>query len=128
MAEDRITKIDLGITKRDFGGRELRAVLHLTTGKSYRKDIRSEAQMGWNGLHCREVAMGLGAPGGDYSRECARVSGPATQKKIDALHAATFTPELTAEITEQAKAWSQRMVDREEEQRAKFNADVAAIA
>ena len=58
MAEDRITKVDLGITKQDFDGRELRAVLHLSTGKSYRKDIRAEAQMGWNGLHSRQVAGG----------------------------------------------------------------------
>jgi len=116
MAHDAKTTIDLGIERIDYSGRTTRAVLELTTRSG---GVESYAQVGWNGDSFRSVALGMGGPGGDYRRRCGAISGVATQKRIDTLHATTFTPELIAEITEQATAYSQGIVDREIAERAR---------
>ncbi len=127
MAIKKVTEIDLKISRPDFMGRDECAILELETDKASRGGVESTATVFWVQFHSRSHAFGLGAPGGDYSRVCAKLPGAATQKRIDTLHAETFTPELIAEITEQARAVSQANADRQKRERDRETAAQEAM-
>lgn len=108
MAQDRIIKIDLGLTRQDYSNRSNRAELQLTTGKSYLGGVRAKADVGWVGDHFRTVAMSFGEGEGDYSKTIATAPGSATQANIDRCHAKAFTPDSIALLTAEAVDYYRR--------------------
>jgi hypothetical protein len=107
MAKEQEQDIELGITRLQYGeqDRPQRAVLNICTRKHYNGGISSIAMVVWIGHHTRSHAFGL-ASGGDYECRLGRSAQTvkATQKAIDAQHAAIFTPDLIERLVEGAKA------------------------
>lgn len=96
MATAKKQSIELGISKKDGSvGR-----LKLRTDKGYHGGIRSNASVMWakGGF---ESCVLLG----EFDVTLKTEAGVATQKRIDAQFAAAFTPEVVADLIENAKAF-----------------------
>jgi hypothetical protein len=102
MAQDKETKINLGITKMDLG-EELQAELVLKTAKHYNCGLKSSATVFWVGFHRRQHAFGL-AGGGDFSETILITKNTrATQKAIDSQHTFAFNQNTIEALTQRAK-------------------------
>lgn len=114
MAQERTRDIDLGITRLEYGdeNRPQRAVLTLTTRKYYNGGLISDATVYWVGHHSKQNMMSLGGDGGDYGKRL-RLSErtvKATQRNIDAEHAAAFPQDVIESMTQAAKDHYARFV------------------
>jgi hypothetical protein len=123
MAQDRTIRIDLGIKRNDFSGRETRAELELETSKAVRGGCASKATVFWVGFCSRSHSFAFGE-GGDYSKTIATVQGAATQKNIDRCHEKAFPPEAVELLTAEVKAF----YAAEDAKTMKFHEDVAVIS
>ena len=99
MANGRKQEVELGITKEDCG-REVRAVLEMTTDKGSR-GLYSRASVCWVGGGLKTFMLF-----GDFSVNLLQDRATrATQGAIDRQHAAVFTTEKVADLTAAAKAF-----------------------
>lgn len=107
MAETTKQDIELGITRLEYGDAERpqRAVLQIETSKYYNGGLISDASVYWIGRNCRQQMIGLGGSGGDYSKRLivSERTVRATKGNIAKQHAAAFTPEVVAGLTQAAK-------------------------
>lgn len=110
MALKRVIKIDLPELDRskDDPRKWLttgKCRLTLETDKAYSGGVDCTAQVSWiDERGFSTMALGLGG-GGDFSRTYAKVKGAATQKRIDTLHADTFTPEFIDSIKAEVRTY-----------------------
>jgi hypothetical protein len=112
MADKRIIKIDLPELDGNNGkateyptGKPRRCRLTLETDKAYSGGVDCTAQVGWmDSQGFTQIALGIGG-GGDFSKTYVKIKGIATQKRIDTLHAQTFTPELIEQIKDEVRAY-----------------------
>jgi hypothetical protein len=109
MAQDRIIKIELGLTRIE-SGRPTTAVLELQTGKGFRKGCRAHATVFWigNGFKMTELF-------GDFSKTVATTEGSATQANIDRCHAKAFGYQDAIDaITAEVKAFYAAKAEKSE--------------
>lgn len=108
MAHKQTQDINLNLTRNEWGnpdGKLQTAVLNIETDKAYSGGLDSRAQVFWLADHSRSCAIGMGH-GGDFSKKIAvNKALRATQKAIDTMHAAVFTPEVIASLTAEALAY-----------------------
>jgi hypothetical protein len=108
MADKRVIKIQLPELDRSKGQDALtsgKCRLTLETDKAYNGGVDCTAQVSW--IDERGFAshvLGIGG-GGDFSRTYAKVKGIATQKRIDTMHAQTFTPEFIESIKAEVRSF-----------------------
>jgi hypothetical protein len=98
MAQDREIRLELPELNRDKGDRSGvsgKCVVIFNTGKNYNGGISADATVGWSEGVFRTVPIGGRS---SFMKRVSRSDARATQKAIDTLHAATFTPEAIAAI------------------------------
>lgn len=108
MAQDRIIKIELGLTKLE-SGRPTTAILKLETGKGFRSGCRAHASVFWVGNGFETHALFS-----DFTKTVATLGGNATQANIDKLHGIAFNPQAVEIITGQAKAFYEQKTEQSE--------------
>lgn len=110
MPQERTIKITLdGITKTDsidgLMTAELRLTTYATTFTDMPKEVISSAKVVWPHKSGYSHAIGFGRRG-DFSKTLFRLRGARrTQAIIDKQHAEIFTPEKTAELVAEARAY-----------------------
>jgi hypothetical protein len=97
MVQDRKQQIVLGLSRKDFHGREETARLDLETGKHSTRGIVSDARVVWVYDGGFTHVFGVGVKG-DFSTTLLKRPGIATQKAIDRQHAEVFTPAKIEEL------------------------------
>jgi hypothetical protein len=131
MAQKRVIRIDLPELDRskDDPRKHLttgKCRLTLETDKAYSGGVDCTAQVSWiDERGFGTMALGIGG-GGDFSRTYTKIKGPATQKKIDTLHADVFTPDFIESIKSEVRTYyaPNPEQDRREEARRR---DAAAM-
>lgn len=93
------------LDQTDNTGRETKGQLELKTSKGYNGGVECRASVSHRGNGFTSHVLGFGS-GGDFSARIEQnKTARATQKTIDTMHAATFTPDAIDSIMQRVKDW-----------------------